>query len=135
MSSSSRVRNNDNNTGAHPKRAHYFFVLPQLQRALFALGNLVHYLLMARYKAALCPVFGCCLRSAENWILREMPWCSGAQCLASECCLKNKVLDVGSVRRLSGYSAMLGSTMDTYSAPVLGCGRISHIFYVEVDSN
>ena len=30
------------------------------------------------------------------------------------------------------WGAMLGSTVDTYSAPVFG---LSHIFYVEVDSN
>ena len=40
---------------------------------LFALGNMVHYFLLALYLAVLCPVFGCCLWSAENWILREMP--------------------------------------------------------------
>ena len=38
-----------------------------------------------------------CLRSAESWILREMPWCFWAQCLArlwllvlSECCLRHR---------------------------------------------
>ena len=33
-----------------------FFLGPLL--ALFALGNMVHYLLMALYLAVLCPVFG-----------------------------------------------------------------------------
>ena len=67
-------------------------------------------------------------------------WRSAAQCLArlwlhvlSECCLKNTVLD------LSGDSlvtpATLGWTVDAYSAPVPGAfGRITHIFYGEVDS-
>ena len=74
--------------------------------ALFAFGNLVHYYFMALYLAVLCPVFGCCLSSPENWILWVMPWCSGVHCLArswlhvpSECCLYS----VGSIGRLSGY--------------------------------
>ena len=44
----------------------------------------VHYFFLALYFAVLCPVFGCCLWSAKNWILWEMPWCSGAQCLARQ---------------------------------------------------
>ena len=71
----------------------YFAFFAALRAALFALGNMVHYFLLALYQAVLCPVFECCMWSAESWILREMPWCSGAQCLArlwphvlSDCC-------------------------------------------------
>ena len=84
------------------------FPFLRLLLALFALGNLVHCLLMAFVPCT--PVSGVrvCLRSAESWILREMPWCFWAQCLArlwllvlSECCLRNTV--IGSIGRLSGY--------------------------------
>ena len=68
---------------------------------VFALGYMVHYFFMALYLAVLCPLFGCCLWSTENWILWVMPWCSGVHCLArfwlhvpSECCLRNTVLDL-----------------------------------------
>ena len=44
-----------------------FFLL-----ALFALGNEVHYFLMASNLAVTLPVSGCCLRSTEKWILREI---------------------------------------------------------------
>ena len=62
--------------------------------------------------------FGYCLRSAGNRILRELPWCSGAQCLASECCLRKTVLDLSGDPLVT--AAMFGSTVDTYSTSIPG---------------
>ena len=61
--------------------------------ARFALGNMVHYSFTILYLAVTCSVSGCSLRKTEHWILREMTWSLGA---------------------------MLDSTVDTYSASVLG---------------
>ena len=46
------------------RRLSEVFRLSSVAVALFALGNLVHYFLMASYLAVLCLVFGCCLWSA-----------------------------------------------------------------------
>ena len=57
---------------------------------------------------SLSSVSGCCMWNTDYWILGEMTWSMGG---------------------------MLGSTVDKMSATVLSFGRISHIFYVAVDSN
>ena len=82
---------------------------PVSLHALFALGNMVHYFFTTLYQAVLCPVFGRCMWGTE--------------------------LGFPGDARFFG-EAMLGSTVDTCSASVLGAfGRILHIFYGEVDAD
>ena len=63
--------------------------------ALPALGNTVHYFLLASYLAVTCSVSGCCI------------WCQRVG-FFGRCC--------------DSLGAMLGSTVDTCSASVLGLG-------------
>ena len=64
---------------------------------------------------------------------RPRVWQSRVLCLG----VARGILKIGLFGRFCGYScAMLGSTVDTRSASVLGAfGRVLHIFYREMDSD
>ena len=76
--------------------------------ARFTLGNMEHYFVAALYLAVLFPVSGCCLWSTKNRIFLETTFLT---------------------------CAMLGSTVNTCSAPVRTLsGRIAHSFYGRANS-
>ena len=74
---------------------------------LLVLGNLEHYFVLASYVTVTCPMFGCCRAEYSALDFREMTYR-----------VRNTWFD-------SGYIC---------AAVHLAFGRISHNFYVDVDS-